>query len=93
MAKSLHNYTVAEAQNVALGQAGSILIDDTSSHTGKFVAITCLTTATLDVSLMNNITNTIEDADVDFSIPVGVTIYGEFEDIHLTGGSVIAYKG
>jgi ABC-type glucose/galactose transport system permease subunit len=94
MAKSLHNYTVAEAQNVALGQAGSILIDDTAGHTGKFVALTALSTSVLDVSEMSNITNTIEDADADISIPTGVTIYGEFEDVQLaSGGPLLAYKG
>ena len=36
MAKSLHNYTVVEAQNAGLGQAGCILIDDTAEHTAEY---------------------------------------------------------
>ena len=92
MAKSLHNYTVVEAQNAALGQAGSILIDDTSQHTGKFVAITAITDAVVDVSDCTDIANTMEDA-ADFTIPKGVTIYGEFAVFSLASGSVIAYRG
>tara|TARA_R100001530_G_C4298681_1_gene149882 strand:+ start:650 stop:928 length:279 start_codon:yes stop_codon:yes gene_type:complete len=92
MAKSLHNYTVVEAQNAALGQAGSILIDDTSQHTGKFVAITAITDAAVDVSDCTDIANTMEDA-ADFTLPKGVTIYGEFAVFSLASGSVIAYRG
>ena len=92
MAKSLHNYTVVEAQNVALGQAGSILIDDTAQHTGKFVAITAITDAVVDVSDCTDIANTMEDA-ADFTLPKGVTIYGEFAVFSLGSGSVIAYRG
>ena len=42
---SLHKYTVVEAQNVALGQAGSIFLNssNTDTVTGSFVAITFLT--------------------------------------------------
>ncbi len=90
----LHKYTVQEAQNAALGQAGSIIINDTDAHTGPFVAITCIEdNTTIDVSLSTNITNTMEDADFDFDIPKGVTIFGRFEAIRLVDGKVIAYKG
>ena len=74
MAKSLHNYTVVEAQNAALGQAGSILIDDDAQHTGKFVAITAITesvvtTVSEDTSIWDNNTfpelGSIEIADLD----------------------------
>ena len=34
--KSLQVLTVQEAQNAALGQAGSIFIDDTAQHTGFY---------------------------------------------------------
>ena len=42
MANGLHKYTVQEAQNAALGQAGSVFIDDTDIHTGPFVAIAAI---------------------------------------------------
>ena len=61
MANSLHKYTVAEAQNAAMGQAGAIFIDDTAQHTGPFYAIQGISSAALDVSDM---THDITDADV-----------------------------
>tara|TARA_Y100001938_G_scaffold149814_2_gene238080 strand:+ start:1757 stop:2029 length:273 start_codon:yes stop_codon:yes gene_type:complete len=90
MAKSLHKYTVAEAQNAGLGQAGCILIDDTDEHTGPFVAITAITDAVVDTSECDM--SFIEDV-ADFTIPKGVAIYGRFESIELDSGSVIAYYG
>ena len=35
MASGLHKYTVVEAQNAALGQAGSIFEDGTTAISGK----------------------------------------------------------
>ena len=40
--KSLHNFTVVEAQNAALGQNGAVIIDGTDEITGPFVAVTAL---------------------------------------------------
>ena len=90
MATSVHKYTVVEAQNAALGQAGCILIDDLIEHTGPFVAITAITDAEVDVSECDM--SFIEDV-ADFTIPKGVTIYGQFTSIELDTGSVIAYRG
>ena len=92
MAKSLHKFTVAEAQNAGMGQAGSVFIDDTAQHTGDFVAITAIEDSVVDISDCTNIANTMEDA-ADFTIPAGLTIYGRFEVFSLTSGIVIAYKG
>ena len=90
MATSLHKYTVVEAQNAALGQAGVILIDDQDAHTGPFVAITAISDAAVDVSQCDM--SYIEDV-ADFTIPKGVTIYGQFASIELDSGSVLAYRG
>ena len=89
MATTLMRYTVAEAQNASLGQAGVILIDDTNAHTGPFVAIQALEDAVVDVSEcdMSFITDV-----ADFTIPKGVTIYGAFTSIELDSGTVIAYS-
>tara|TARA_R100000734_G_C3227784_1_gene36917 strand:+ start:88 stop:366 length:279 start_codon:yes stop_codon:yes gene_type:complete len=92
MAKSLRNYSVQEAQNIALGQAGSVFIDDTAQHTGTFVAISAIEDSVVDVSDCTNIANTMADA-ADFTIPAGMTIYGEFEVFSLASGKVIAYRG
>ena len=83
-------YTVAEAQNAGLGQAGVILIDDTAAHTGPFVAIQALEDAAVDVSECDM--SWIEDV-VDFTIPAGLTIYGNFTSIELDSGKVLAYYG
>lgn len=90
MAKSLNKYTVVEAQNASLGQAGVILIDDTDAHTGPFVAIQALEDAVVDVSECDM--SFIEDV-VDFTIPAGLTIYGRFASIELDSGKVLAYRG
>ena len=90
MAKGLHNYTVQEAQNAGLGQAGVILIDDTDAHTGPFIAITALEDAAVDVSECDM--SYIEDV-ADFTIPKGTTIYGIFASIELASGKVLAYNG
>ena len=92
MARTLMKYTVAEAQNAALGQAGSVFIDDTAIHTGLFVAIAAIEDSVVDVSDCTNIANTMTDA-ADFTIPAGMTIYGSFEYFSLESGKVIAYKG
>ena len=90
MAISLHKYTVVEAQNAALGQAGVIMIDDTDAHTGPFVAITAITDAAVDISECDM--SYIEDV-ADFTLPKGVTIYGQFASIELDSGTVFAYRG
>ncbi len=90
MAKTLMRYTVAEAQNAGLGQAGVILIDDTDAHTGPFVAIQALEDSVVDVSECDM--SWIEDV-ADFTIPAGLTIYGRFTSIELDSGKVLAYYG
>ena len=103
MASGIHKYTVQEAQNAAMGQAGSVFIDDAAIHTGLFVAITAIEDSEVDVSDCTNIANTMVDGAsgttgaatmaTDFTIPAGLTIYGRFEYFSLVSGKVIAYKG
>jgi len=73
----------------ALQPRAAILIDDTDEHTGPYFSITALTDAVVDVSEcdMSFITDV-----ADFTIPKGVTIYGNFTSIELDSGSVIAYS-
>ena len=103
MARTLMKYTVAEAQNAALGQAGSVLIDDTAQHTGPFVAITAIEDSEVDASDCTNIENTMVDGvggstggstmTTDFTIPKGTTLFGRFSVFSLGSGKVIAYFG
>lgn len=91
--RSLSTLSSQEALNATLGQAGSIFIDDTASHEGPFVAVTALEDSQVDVSDCGAITATMTDADTDFTIPMGVTIFGRFPKMSLGSGKVIAYYG
>ena len=77
------------------GGNGGILIDDTSAHTlteGKYAAITALDgSVVLDASEMSSGSNW-EDFDADLAVPQGVTVYGRFSTVQLTGGTAVAYK-
>ena len=84
--------TEQEADNAALGQAGSVFIDDQVQHTGPFVAITAIEDSEVDVSDCTDIANTMADA-VDFTIPAGLTIYGRYSVFSLVSGKVISNKG
>jgi hypothetical protein len=90
MAKDLHNYSVQEAENAQLGQAGAIIIDGTDEITGPFVAITGLEDSVVDTSEcdMTWLSGTVP---ATFKIPAAGTIYGHFASIELDSGSVIAY--
>ena len=73
----------------AIQPGGAILIDDTVEHTGPYFAITALEDAVVDISEcdMSFITDV-----ADFTIPKGLTIYGNFASIELDSGKVIAYS-
>jgi mitochondrial fission protein ELM1 len=71
----------------ALSPSASILIDDTAAHTGPYFAITALADAVIDHA--NSTTNITDSAN--FTLPKGVTIYGNFEVLAIDSGSVIAY--
>ena len=90
--KALSNYTVAEAQNAKLGQAGAIIIDGTAEITGPFVAITALENAVVDTSEcdVSWLSGTVP---ATFKIGLGATNYGYYASIELDSGSVIAYYG
>tara|TARA_R100000808_G_C2143363_1_gene151145 strand:- start:1745 stop:2029 length:285 start_codon:yes stop_codon:yes gene_type:complete len=72
----------------AIQPTSSIIIDDTDEHTGPYFAITALTDSVIDSS---ECTTNITDVPATLTIPVGVTIYGNFTSIELDSGTVIAY--
>ena len=89
--KSIHKFSVAEAQNLALGQNGAVIIDGTDEITGPFIAITGLEASVVDTSeCTTNLSGTVP---ATFKIPEATTIYGWFDSIELDSGSVIAYYG
>ena len=103
MAYAMRKYAQVESGNLALGQAGSVFIDDQDTHTGLFVAITAIEDSEVDASDCTNIANTMVDGaegttgsttmTTDFTIPKGTTIFGKFASIELDSGKVIAYLG
>ena len=75
----------------AIQPSAAILIDDTNEHTGPYFAITCIGTAPAVVDVSECDMSFITDV-ADFTIPLGVTIYGNFASIELDSGTVIAYS-
>ena len=86
----LHKYTVQEAGNLGLGQAGSTYMEDGDSSTAKYGAITMIADTNF---------STLTDANRDgatltgVAIPKGITIFGRFTAITVSTGKCIAYKG
>tara|TARA_R110000823_G_scaffold222656_1_gene350983 strand:+ start:188 stop:481 length:294 start_codon:yes stop_codon:yes gene_type:complete len=71
--------------------SAAVFIDGDAAQneiTGPFFAITALTDAAIDISEcdMSFITSV-----ADFTLPKGLTIYGNFASIELDSGKVIAY--
>ena len=74
----------------AISPTSAILIDDTVEHTGPYFAITCVGTVPAVVDVSECDMSFITDV-ANFTIPLGVTIYGTFASIELDSGVVIAY--
>jgi hypothetical protein len=80
----------------ALTPGSTVHIDDVLLHTGPFFAVTALTDTVVDVSecttgITENNAGTMQAVATNFTIPKGVTIYGNFTSIELDSGSVLAY--
>jgi hypothetical protein len=105
---NLHKYTVVEAQNAALGQAGSIYHGGTDTLNGKFIGIQFLEDTVFnstngliaeDDTRFPNTQNGATDIDSDgdavdsVTFPAGMTIYGRWTQIILASGKIIAYVG
>ena len=105
--RGLHTYTVQEAQNISLGQAGVAYLTDQDTYvppTGQVVvAITFIldtvfasATAAEEASSPTQAAagpGTESDAFGTDTFPAGVTIYGRWDSITLNGGSIVAYTG
>jgi len=99
MASGIHKYTVQEAQNASMGQAGAKFISDGEEHTGTFVAIQCLEDTVFNALTPDDTTNGYGvgsyngNTMASETISAGTTIYGRWTTIDLTSGLVIAYIG
>ena len=93
-------FSTAEAQNIALGQAGALFEDGTTARTGrKIVAIQFLEDSTF-TTLTSNDTSFIatgsgsgNDIDTSNTFPQGMTIFGQWTAFTLASGACIAYEG
>jgi len=108
-ARGLHTYTVAEAQNATMGQAGALLTNDTGNDidapTGKvFVALQMVDDVTFTTLTQENnnwfgsangATDIDDNGDATgtISFAAGMTIYGRWTKFNLAGGTIIAYVG
>jgi hypothetical protein len=95
-----HKYTVQEAQNAAMGQAGAIVETSTTAITGKsIVAIQMIEDTVFSVLTPSDTVNGygVPAANGDtlgsVTIPAGMTIYGHWTAFTLASGKVIAYQG
>ena len=93
-------YTVVEAQNQALGQAGAIFESGTTAISSKkiiaiqFLEDTLFTTLTPNSSKFIGTASGSGDAiDTSNTFPQGMTIFGQWTAFTLASGTVIAYEG
>ena len=101
MASGLHKYTVVEAQNAALGQAGSIFVDGTTAISGKkivaiqFIEDSTFTTLTpSSYEFIGTAGGSGNAIDTDNTFPQGMTIFGQWTAVTLTSGSsAVIYLG
>ena len=107
--KGLQVFTVQESQNAALGQAGCILIDDTTNDIDAPTGTTWVALQIIDDATFTTLTQesnrwfgsatgaTDLDSNGDttsgITFPSGMTIYGRWSKFNLAGGTVIAYLG
>lgn len=73
----------------SFGQKGFDIINTTSTD-GDWVAITVLNDATVGTNKI--VCDSGSEISSGTSLSTGITIYGKFTKIHLSAGSVIAYK-
>jgi hypothetical protein len=82
------NFSPNAVNQQTFGAAGFKLISSASGTiTGDFVAITALE----DVSVTTISATTGDNLGSAITFPAGLTIYGEFTSVNISGGRVIAY--
>lgn len=77
-----------EGQKREFGQHGVVVETGTTAITGNFVAIQVLNDATFSAFAENSASG---DAMTGFSIPAGITIFGDITGFTLSAGKVRAH--
>ena len=91
MANGLHKYTVQEAQNASLGQAGYDLVSNATVNSDTYVAITAITECVVTTVSANT---GLWDTLTSLTVPIGVTIYGRWTSVQIASGdTAIVYRG
>mgnify|MGYP003135515961 CR=1 FL=1 len=102
MANGNKKLTVQEAQNIQLGQAGYVYLDEAGTdNTGttagvEYVAVTVLESASSACNIATESSDTTLFPDTTFAnLTAGTTIYGRWKKVTVSGSNccVIAYKG
>jgi hypothetical protein len=75
-------------QSLALGQLGSLFINDTSAQTGRWGRIYCISACGFTLLTSSTMSGTLNA----LTLAAGMEIQGIFTAITLNGGSVIAYN-
>ena len=73
------------------GHNGALLIDDTASHTGEFMAVQVVGGASATLAAPSATLVNWTDHSGTITLDSGQTVYGQFNTIELTGGKVLAY--
>jgi hypothetical protein len=77
------------------GKQGAIFINDNAAKTGPFYAIQGISNCELDFTSGGTVGSGMTDFDVDFTVPNGAIIYGNFTTVKTvtsTACECIAYK-
>ena len=94
MAGSLHKYTVIEAQNAGMGQAGATIIAETSVHTaanGNFIAIQFITDTVFTTLTAKNDSwyGSGAGADINETVSGGTTVSDTTSGVTFPAGLTI----
>ena len=73
----------------SLGQYGAQYMHEAETTVGSFGAIQALENSVVNLSSSNW---SCEDSTEDIPIPAGLTIFGNFSDITVNSGKILAYR-
>jgi len=104
--KGLHTYTVQEAQNSTLGQAGTVYLTGSATYTAAsdktVVAIQVIDDITFTAATTSDSGTHATPAAASslggsamstLTVPSGITLYGRFNVVVISAGKCILYLG
>lgn len=87
-------YSKSEQRNMQIGSSGKVILSSGKSVSGKYYKITVLQPTIFGNIEFKHCANR-DGVEVwhNLTFPAGLTFYGDFEEITVNSGSIIAYKG